>query len=115
MAFQIYDDSSDLLKAQGQPWETISKGKIPMSLVALREKIEGGDIITQEDYDNTITLAEPFLDSANRAAESFPETDYKHLLVELPRFGCESLISEAHQASSSTEPREFPKPVGVVL
>ena len=85
---------------------------MPISLLALREKIEGGDIVTQEDYDNTIALATPFLESANRAAESFPESPVKDLLLELPQFGCEALIKEVQQDLPSDAPSKL---LGVVL
>jgi len=49
MAFQEYDDLTDLLKAVGQPWEATASGPLPNSMAALQMLLESGASVSEED------------------------------------------------------------------
>ncbi len=112
MAFQVYDDAGDLLKFRGQPWESMVKGKLPASLQALKAHVEGGQLITEEDYTKTLGLAKPFISGAQKAAQAFPDSSVKDYLFSLPQYYCDVILSEALE----TMPTEAPsKPLGVEM
>lgn len=99
MAFQIYDDACDLIRATGKLWEQASTSSfLPVSLQALKLKLKSGPRITNEDYLATVRLAEPYMREATETAEAFPSSPVKEILAELPVFGCTALIAEAVQS-----------------
>ena len=95
MAFQCYDDACDLLKTIGQPWEAVSKGPLPVSLQALKILVGGDSIVSEEDSLRAMHLGAEYLKKAQQAAQTFPDSEVKDLLVELPQWGCRSLLIEA--------------------
>lgn len=112
MAFQIYDDASDLLKFRGQPWESVAKGKLPASLQALKVRVGGDQLITEGDYTKTLELSEPFISGAQKAAQAFPDSPVKDYLFALPQHYCNVLLAEALE----TMPTEAPsKPLGIEM
>lgn len=113
MAFQIYDDASDLLKFRGQPWESMTKGKLPASLQALKTRIEGGQLITEDDYTKTLELAEPLISGAQKAAQAFPDSSVKDHLFSLPQYCCNALLAEALESRPTEEVPS--KPLGVEM
>ncbi len=106
MAFQIYDDAADLVQHMGDRWESIAKGKgLPMSIQALRVKVGGGGNILEEDITSTFAIAEEYLARANEAAAAFPDSEVKPVLMAVPAYCCQALISEAREAVP-TEPQD---------
>ena len=49
MAFQVYHDYFDLVRVVGQPWESASKGPLPPSLRALRQRLGGDGAVTERN------------------------------------------------------------------
>lgn len=116
MAFQVYDDACDLLRAEGQPWESVSKGKMPVTLRALKARGEGGDLITIDDYTRTLDSAWVFLNEAERAADAFPDTEVKNILKELPSYCCNVLLEETKEAiAEAKQSKSSRRAPGVVI
>lgn len=99
MAFQVVDDACDLLKAVGQPWESIPKGALPVSLRALRNKLGGQPLVTKEDYEKVMTLSETYIQEAQRTSQAFPG-EMQSLLYDFPAFCCQALIGEVKAGRS---------------
>ena len=95
MAFQCYDDACDLIGAIGQPWEAVAKGPLPVSIQALKFLVDGGDRVSEKDALTTMYLGAEHLKKAQEAADTFPMSNVKDLLIELPQWGCRSLLIEA--------------------
>lgn len=95
LAFQYYDDACDLLGAIGQPWQAVAKGDLPVSIQALKVLVDGGDQVTESDALQVMSLGAKHLKEAQAAAETFPNSDFKHLLIELPQWGCRALLAES--------------------
>ncbi len=49
MAFQVFDDYCDKIRVVGQPWEAASKGSLPSSLHALRQRVGGDGVVTEQN------------------------------------------------------------------
>ena len=104
LAFQVYDDAADLGEHMGQSWESISGDKsLPRSVQALKVRVGGGGTITEADKTATLALAEGYLERAIEAANAFPETPVKPLLLMLPNFCCEAMLVEVKQNISVPE------------
>ncbi len=56
MAFQIFDDYCDLIQVVGQPWEAASKGSLPSSLHALRQRVGGDGVVTDENDTDVLDM-----------------------------------------------------------
>ena len=95
MAFQIYDDYCDLLKARGRPWEASASGDLPNSLRALKRQLDSGGLITEEDCARTLSMAGQYLCSTEITVALFPGSKVKPLLHQLPRFCRKSVGKES--------------------
>lgn len=100
MAFQVYDDYTDLAQAVGQPWRAVSRGPLPVSMACLRQMLGSGANVRAEDPDLVLKLGQGFLAQAEEIAASFPDTEFKPYLCQLPRWCCESLIAEMEEKVS---------------
>ena len=56
MAFQVYDDHSDLMRVIGQPWEAASKGSLPSSLRAPRQRVGGDGVVTEQNTTDVLDI-----------------------------------------------------------
>ncbi len=100
MAFQVFDDYSDMIKNVANPWETVAKGAMPTSMVALRRLLDSGERITEGDCAKVIAMGEKYLQLAVDAAGAFPDlpdNNAKSLLQELPAYCCQALVAEVHR------------------
>ena len=93
MAFQACDDYCNLIQVVGQPWETASKGSLPSSLLALRQRVGGDGVVTEQNCTDILDIGRRFLVAVSSVTDSFPESDVKAHLRELPQFCCDSLIA----------------------
>lgn len=117
MAFQVYDDASDLMQYRGRDWKDISGGKdLPMSMQALKTRVGGGGTITEADYSATLEMGQTYLAKAEEAALAFPDSEVKPVLQALPRFCCEALLAEGQEATVDyTEDANASRLLGVAL
>ncbi len=99
MAFQVYDDYCDLMQTFGQPWEAAANGKLPSGLCALRHELGNDGVVTEQNCTDLLAIGRRFLDAASSVTGSFPESDVKAHLRELPQFCCDSLIAEVAEQS----------------
>lgn len=108
MAFQVVDDATDLMRAEGRSWEEVARGDLPVSLQSLKLRLDSGSLVTRNDIDRVIILADQYIDAAERSANAFPESHVKELLIQFPRFCCDLLLKEAGDETrdSDTEVRE---------
>jgi hypothetical protein len=97
MAFQVYDDYTDVARAVGQPWEATARGPLPVSISCLRKLLGSGTHVRPEDPQGVLTVGEGFLSQAEEVACTFPETEFKPFLHQLPRWCCQSLIAEMEE------------------
>ena len=93
MAFQVFDDYTDIAKAVNQPWNEVTN-PLPVSISALQRLLGSGDLVTQQDCTNTLALGDRYLQQAIAAADGFPDTEVRSLLAELPRHCCNALLAE---------------------
>lgn len=100
IAFQVYDDACDLLQVVGQPWESASRGPLPVSLQALRMAVGGETLVREEDVLRTLELAGQYLEKAEQAARAFPDGQLRAHLVEFPRSCCQAQLEEAGGAEA---------------
>jgi hypothetical protein len=96
MAFQVYDDLTDLLKNLGRSWESTANGPLPMSMQALRKMLESGTTVSPEDCERVEGLAQRYLQRAIAAADAFPASQWPPLLVELPQCCCSAVGLPVH-------------------
>ena len=94
MAFQVFDDYCDLLRAINKPWNETANGPLPVSMTALQRLLSSGDLVTERDCTNTLALGDRYLKQAILAAESFPDTEFRPLLAEIPGHCCNALLAE---------------------
>lgn len=99
MACQIFDDYWDRIPVFGQPWETAAKGKLPSSLRALRQRVRGNGLVTDENTTDVLDIGHRFLRLASSVTGSFHESVGKAHLQELPRFCCDALLAEVQERS----------------
>ncbi len=66
MAFQVYDDYTDIIKAAGQAWEAASIGALPSSLRALRTRVRGDGLVTDENCREIVSMGEEYLRAVSR-------------------------------------------------
>lgn len=95
MAFQVYDDYTDLRRAVNQPWSASATGQLPVSLRSLQQLNGNSDLITEAACSAMLSMAEQYLQRAVSTVATFPDSEVKALLMELPQFCCDSLIAEA--------------------
>lgn len=101
MAFQVYDDYTDLRKAVNQPWEATANGSVPLSIRALQILHGGQEVVTEEACAAVLAMGAQYLNRALASVGTFPDSEVKSLLMELPQFCCDSLIDEAEAALAS--------------
>lgn len=100
MAFQVHDDYTDLIKALNKPWNEVAD-PLPVSISALQRLLGSGDTVTQLDCTNTLALGDKYLQLAVAAAEDFPDTEFRPLLAEFPKYCCNALLAEVGVSMSS--------------
>ncbi len=66
MAFQVYDDYTDIIKAVGQPWEAPATGSLPSSLRAVRTRVRGDGLVTDENCREIVSMGEEYLRAVSR-------------------------------------------------
>lgn len=104
MAFQVFDDYCDLVRVVGQPWEAASKGPLPSSLRALRQRAGGDGAVTEENCTDVLDIGRRSLDAASSVTDSWNEPVVKAHVRESPKFCCDSLIAEVgRQADESRD------------
>jgi len=119
MAFQVYDDYSDMHNNVGMPWKSIAKGELPTSLAALQARSGGGEIIAENHCASILQMGNAYIATAMKAARCFPDTEIKHILLEFPQACCDALIAEAPTAKlklPEPEPQGtscFPQPLSL--
>ena len=99
MAFQVYDDYCDLVQVVGQPWEAAAKGSLPSSLQALRQRVGGDGVVTEQNCTDVLAIGRVYLDAASTVVDTFPESDVKSKIRELPEVCCNLLIAEVGRLS----------------
>ena len=99
MAFQDYDDYCDLIRVVGQPWESASKGPLPSSLRALRQRVGGDGAVTEQNCTDVPDIGLRFLDAASFVTGSLNESVVRSKIKELPQYRCDALIAEVAEQS----------------
>ncbi len=99
MAFQVYDDYCDLVRVVGQPWESASKGPLPSSLRALRQRVGGDGAVTEQNTTDVLDIVRRSLDAASSVTGSFHESVVRSQIKELPQFCRDALIAEVAEQS----------------
>ncbi len=99
MAFQVFDDYCDLVRVVGQTWEAASKGPLPSSLRALRQRVVGDGAVTEQNCTDMLDIGRRFLDAASSVTDPFDESDVRPKITEFPQCCCDSLIAEVGEQS----------------
>ena len=66
MAFQVYDDYTDIIKVVGLAWEAAVTGSLPSSLRALRTRVRGDGLVTDENCREIVAMGEEYLRAVSR-------------------------------------------------
>ncbi len=66
MTFQVYDDYTDIIKVVGLAWEAAATGCLPSSLRALRTRVRGDGLVTDENYREIVSMGEEYLRAVSR-------------------------------------------------
>ncbi len=79
LAFQVFDDYCDLNQVVGQPWEAASKGSLLSSLHALRQRVAGDGVVTEQNCTDVLDIyaVSSLLPRPSRARSTSPMSSRK--------------------------------------